>query len=218
VAKKQEEKSKRSKKYQKAVEAVEKGKAYPLKEAVDLAKQSSYTKFNGTLELHINTSQKGIRGLVTMPYSAGKNLRILAFGKGAEDSGADIVGNEETIEEINKGKINFDVVVTTSEWMPKLAKVARILGPRGLMPNPKNGTITENLAKTVADLQGGKTEYKTEANGQVIHIAVGKVIQPTDEVSANVKALQMVLGKSRVKKLVISPTMGAGVKINPASI
>ncbi|OGE30419.1 hypothetical protein A2631_01215 [Candidatus Daviesbacteria bacterium RIFCSPHIGHO2_01_FULL_44_29] len=197
---------------------VERVRKYPLTEAIDLAKQTSYTKFPTTLAVHINTSQAGVRGLVTLPFAAGKKLRVLAFGKGASESGADLVGTDETVAAIEKSKIDFDVVVATPDWMPRLAKVARVLGPRGLMPNPKSGTITDNLAKAVAELQSGKTEYKTEPNGKVIHLGVGKAEQSTAEIAANIKTLFTTIGKSRVQQLVIAPTMGLGVKIDPASI
>src|SRR3989344_3495095 len=143
-----------------------------------MVKKLSYSKFNGTLEAHINTIQTGIRGLVSLPFVSGKKLRILEFE-----------GDDSIIEEISKGKINFDLVITTPEWMPKLAKVAKNLGPRGLMPNPKNGTITDALKKTVESFQAGKTEYKTESKAAVIHIGLGKLNQPTEQLAANVKTL-----------------------------
>ncbi len=208
----------RSRKYQAAREKVERNKHYPLTEAVKTAQQASYTKFPATMEVHINTTTKGLRGLVTLPYTAGKKLTILAFGSGAKEASADIVGTEETIGEIEKGKINFDVVVTTPQWMPKLARAAKTLGPRGLMPNPKSGTITDNLTKTVAELQQGKTEYKTEANGQIIHLAVGKVNQSAEEISANIKALYNTIGRSRIKSIFIAPTMGPSVKVEVSSL
>lgn len=218
AAKKAIRKIAHSQKYQEAAAQVEKTREYPIKEAIELAQKSSYSKFPGTIELHMNTTVKNIRGLVTLPFVSGKSLTVLAFGKGAAEAGADIVGTDETITEIEKGKINFDVIVTTPEWMPKLARVARILGPKGLMPNPKSGTITENLSRAVADLKGGKTEYRTEANGQVIHLGVGKVDQPVEEIAANIKALYIIVGKSKVKKATLAPTMGPGVKINLSSI
>lgn len=221
VAKKTTKKARkqtRGAKYQEKAQLVDRVRKYPLTEAIDLAKQTSYTKFPATLAIHINTSQAGVRGLVTLPFAAGKKLTVLAFGKGAAESGADLVGTDETIGAIEKSKIDFDVVVATPDWMPRLAKVARVLGPRGLMPNPKSGTITDNLAKAVADLQSGKTEYKTEPNGAVIHLGVGKAEQSTDEIAANIKTLFTTIGKSRVKQLVIAPTMGLGVKIDPTSI
>lgn len=221
----------RSKKYQEAIKLRDQNlpagrQAYPLNEAVELTKKLSYTKQVGTLEAHINTVQTGIRGLVSLPFSSGKKLTILAFGKGAESSGADVVGSDETIKQINNGKVDFDLLITTPEWMPKLAKVARILGPRGLMPNPKNGTITTDLKKTIEGFQAGKTEYersskmiyKTEAKTPVIHLGLGKLDQPTEELSANIKTLLQTLGKTRVKKVTLSPTMGPSVKLDINSI
>lgn len=208
----------RSKKYQQALKKIDRGKKYPLLEAIKLAQAVSYTKFPASLEAHLNTNFKNLRGLVSLPHFTGSQLKILVFGDGAKEAGADLVGSEETLEEIAKGKINFDVVVATPPWMPKLAKVAKILGPKGLMPNPKNETITTNLAKTVANLKGGKIEYKTESNGQVIHLAVGKVSQPAEEITANLKVLLNHLGRSKVIKLTIAPTMGPGVKVDLASI
>lgn len=208
----------RSKKHKEAASQVEPTQKYPLKEAVELAQKTSYSKFTGTIEAHLNTSVKNVRGLVTLPHMAGRSLTVLAFGKGAEEAGADIVGTEETIAEIEKGKINFDVLVTTPEWMPKLARIARVLGPKGLMPNPKSGNVTDNLAKTVAELKQGKTEYRTEPSGQVIHLPVGKVDQPSEEIADNIKVLYNIIGKSHIKKITLSPTMGPGVKIDLASI
>jgi|SRR3989344_8880672 len=217
----------RSRKYQEISKDLDRTKTYPLAEAIDMVKKLNYAKFDATLEAHINTAQTGIRGLVSLPYAKGKKLRIVAFGKGADQSGADVFGDDSTIEEINeqssrpsgtKGKVDFDLLITTPEWMPKLAKIARILGPRGLMPNPKNGTITTDLKKCVEGFQSGKTEYKTEAKASVIHLGLGKLAQPTEELSANIKTLLQVLGKSRVKKVSLSPTMGPSVKLDLSSI
>lgn len=208
----------RSKKYQARLKLVDRGKLYPLTEAVELIKKTSYTKFNGSIEAHINTISKNLRGLISLPYLSGKKLTILAFGKGAEEAGGDLVGDEKTLEEIKAGKIKFDVLVTTPEWMPKLAQVAKILGPKGLMPNPKNNTVTDNLKKTIQELKGGKIEYKTEPNGQIIHLLVGKVDQPSDEIQANLKSLLNTMGKSKVEKITLAPTMGPGVKVDLTSI
>lgn len=214
----------RSKKYQEKSRDLDRTKTYPLDEAVDMAKKLSYAKFNATLEAHINTAQTGIRGLVSLPYASGRQLRILAFGPSPAPKLPGVVfGSDSTIEEISKGPsassgLDFDLIITTPEWMPKLTKVAKILGPRGLMPNPKNGTITDDLKKTVEGFQAGKTEYKTEAKVPVIHIVMGKLDQPTEELSANIKTLLQTLGKTRVKKLTLSPTMGPGVKVDLASI
>lgn len=208
----------RSKKYQEIAKDLDKNKTYPVNEAIGLVKKLSYSKFTGTLEAHINTVQTGIRGLVSLPFASGKKIRILAFGKGADASGADLVGSDDTVDGINKGKINFDLVVTTPEWMSKLAKVARILGPRGLMPNPKNGTISDDLKKTVAGFQSGKTEYKTEPKTPVIHIALGKLNQADEELTANIKTLIQTVGKTRIKKITLSPTMGPGIRLDLSSL
>ncbi len=209
----------RGKKYQEVIELVEKTKRYPLNEAVELAQKVSYTKFPSTMEIHINTAVKGVRGLITLPYASGKKLKILAFGKDADKSGADVVGTDEILADIIKGKTgDIDFIVTTPEWMPKLARAAKVLGPRGMMPNPKNGTITDNLSKVVAELQGGKVEYKSENAAQVIHLAIGKTSQPAEEISANVKLLYQTIGKSRIRKITLSPTMGPGVKVDLNSI
>lgn len=197
----------RSKKYQEISKDLDRNKAYSLNEALELVKKLSYSKFESTLEAHINTAQTGMRGLVALPFVTGRKLKILAFE-----------GSDEVIEEINKGKVDFDLIVTTPKFMPKLAKVARILGPRGLMPNPKNGTITEDINKAIEGFQAGKTEYKTESKAPVIHIALGKLNQPTEELAANIKTLLQTLGKTRVKKVTLSPTMGPSVKVDLASI
>lgn len=212
----------RSKKYQQVSKDLDKAKSYPLSQAIDMVKKLSYSKFNGTLEAHINTVQTGIRGLVSLPFASGRKLRILAFGPASSKDLAGLeditIGTDETIEQINKGKLDFDLVVTTPQWMPKLAKVARILGPRGLMPNPKNGTITDDLKKGVAGFQSGKTEYKTEPKAPVIHLGLGKLDQPDEELIANIKTLLQTLGKTRVKKVSLSPTMGPSVKVDLASV
>lgn len=209
----------RSVKYKAAAEKVEKSKKYEISAALEAAKESSYTKFEGSLELHLVTNSKNIRGLVSLPFASGKKLKILAFGKGAAESGADLIGDDAKLNEIIRGITNsFDVIVTTAEWMPKLARAAKILGPRGLMPSPKNGTITENLKKAVEEIQSGKVEYKTEKNGKVIHLTIGKTSQPTEEIAQNTKILFNAIGKTKIKKAVISPSMGLGVKVNLGSI
>jgi large subunit ribosomal protein L1 len=209
----------RSVKYKAAAEKVEKSKRYNLVDAIEAAKSSSYSKFDGSLEIHIGTSAKNIRGLVSLPFASGKKLKILAFGKAAADSGADMVGDDAKLAEIIRGVTSsFDVIVTTAEWMPKLARAAKILGPRGLMPSPKNGTITENLEKAVKEIQSGKVEYKTEKNGKVVHLTIGKVSQASEEIAQNTKILFNAIGKTKVKKAVLSPSMGMGIKVDTATI
>lgn len=209
---------KRSKKYLEALEKVERTKLYNVDEAVEAVKEVGYTKFPGSIELHINTNQKNLRGLVTLPFASGKTLKIAALGRDAAESGADIVVDDAMFLDIEKGRINFDCLVVTPDQMPKIARLARILGPRGLMPNPKSGTISTDLKKAVSELAGGKTEFKTQKDSQVIHLSVGKKNQESSEVVSNIKALYQIIGKSRIKKLVLAPTMGPSVKINPASL
>lgn len=208
----------RSKKYQEAAKLVDPEQTYVIDEAVDLAKKVSYSKFDGALEIHLNTNIKNLRGAVSLPFASGKSKKILAFGKGAEESGADMVGDDKKIEEISKGKIDFDVLVTTPEWMGKIAPLAKVLGPKGLMPNPKNDTITDDLKEAVSEAQSGKLEYKTESNQKVMHLSLGKISQPNEELSQNVKVLLSNIGKSKIRKAVLSPTMGPGVKLDLASL
>ncbi len=207
----------RSKKYLEKAKDLDRNKFYPLPEALELVKKLSYSKFDGTLEAHVNTIQANLRGFVSLPFSSGKKLKILIFGSSAGLEGV-ISGNDETIEEITKGKVDFDLIITTPQWMPKLAKVARILGPKGLMPNPKNGTIADDIKKAVESFQAGKTEYKTEPKAPIIHLALGKLGQPDEELTANVKTLLQTVGKTRIKKVTLSPTMGPGVKLDLASL
>ena len=208
----------RSKKYLEAREKVEKTKRYPLAEAVELAKTASYSKFGGSLEIHINTSVKNIRGLVNLPFASGKKLKVIAFGKGAENSGADIIGSDDDLKEIEKGRINFDILVVSPDIMPRLARFAKVLGPRGLMPNPKNGTISSDLKKAVAEIQGGKTEYKTQKDSQVIHLSLGALSRPSEELVQNAKILLNTIGKTKSKKVTLAPSMGPGVKVDLSSI
>jgi large subunit ribosomal protein L1 len=215
---KKESKVTHGKKYQEVREKVERNKNYAVPTAVELAKEVSYSSFDGTIEIHINTAAKNVRGLVSLPFASGKSLNVIAFGKGAAESGADIIGDDAKLAEIAKGKINFDVIVTDPTWMPKLAGAAKVLGPRGLMPNPKNGTIATDLKKAVTEIKSGKVEYKTERNGQVIHLSVGKVSQSSEEITQNIKILLGTIGKTKIKQAVLAPTMGPSVKIDVSTI
>ncbi len=220
---KQKSKKQRSKKYQQAKELIDPSKKYPLNEAIDIAQKSSYSKFNGTIEAHINTTQTGLRGFCSLPYASGKKLRILVFGHlpSPEEYEGVVFGDDSTIDEILSGKFRpsgIDIIVTTPDWMSKLTKAAKILGPKSLMPNPKNGTITDNLSKTIQEFQGGKTEYKTENNRKVIHLGVGKVEQSKEEIVDNIKVIYNTLGRSKIQKITLSATMGPGVKVDLSSI
>lgn len=222
----------RSKKYQtssdslnEGIEAKEDGvtpsykdSSYRINEAVELVKKGSYSKFPGSLEVHINTRVPSVRGMVSLPFASAKKRTIIAFGDGADKSGADKVGTDSDLEAIEKGKIDFDILVATPSWMPKLAKLAKVLGPRGLMPNPKNNTVSDDLKKAVEGFQGGQIEYRTEPKAPVIHLGLGKLSQPTEELESNVKILLSTIGKSRIKKVTLAPTMGPSVRIDLNSL
>lgn len=215
----------RSKKYQQKLELIDKQQSYPLQQAIDLAQKVSISKFDGTIEAHINTTAKNLKLFAPLPFSLGKKVRILAFGPSAElgikpgeEKGGVISGDEKTIDEIEKGKVDFDIVISTPEWMSKLTKVAKVLGPKGLMPNPKNNTITQNLKKAITEIQSGKVEVKSEPNGHIIHTSVGKVSQPVDQITTNIKALVNTIGKSKIKKIALAPTIGPSVKVDLSTV
>jgi len=195
----------RSVKYQEAKEKIDSNKKYDLEEGIELAKQSSYTKFDGNLEVHIRLLGKSgkpeqIRGLVNYPHPTGKKMNV-------------VVLDDKTIEEIAKtGKVDADIYLTTPADMPKVAKLAKILGPKGKMPNPKNGTITDNIEKTKKDLEGGQTEYKTDNTGN-IHQVIGKVSGKDKELTENYQALVSLLPKEKIVSINLCATMGPSVKV-----
>ncbi len=198
----------RGKKYQEAVKLVDKTKLYPMTEAVSLVKQTSITKFDATVELHIalNPATLGektdYRGSVTLPHGTGKQVRVL-------------VADDAIIAEITAGKINFDILVAHPSIMPKLAKVARILGPKGLMPNPKTGTVTTDVEKRVKELSHGQVNFKTEPDNPLIHMSIGKVSFEDKQLKDNIEAVIAVIGRGKLSKITISSTMGPGIKVQP---
>jgi len=228
-------KSTRSNRYSKLAETIEKNKEYALSEAIELVKKTATVKFDSGVEAHINLNidpaktDQQIRTTTQLPHGSGKKVTILVFGakdnKAIKDSGA-LVGTEETLSEIEKGKLDFQKVVATAEWMPKLAKVAKILGPKGLMPNPKSGTVTADPEKTVANLSsGGTVEIKTE-NSPIIHVAVGKASFKTSDLEENVKTLVAgirnvkpeTVKKELVKNVYLTSSMGPSVKLDLSSL
>jgi len=194
------------KKYQEAAKLVDKNKSYPLAEALKLIKLTSITKFDGTVELHVNMNplslgdKKDIRGSVTLPHGTGKQIRV-------------VVADDKILEEITAGKINFDILVAHPSMMPKLAKVARVLGPKGLMPNPKTGTVTPDVEKRVKELSNGQVNFKSEPENPIIHLAVGKVSFEEQKLKENIEAALLAMGKSKILKATIATTMGPGVKL-----
>ncbi|HPV70351.1 MAG TPA: 50S ribosomal protein L1 [Candidatus Magasanikbacteria bacterium] len=223
----------RSQKYLKLKQQVENKKSYSLDEAIELVKKTSGAKFDATIELHLRLGidpKKGeeqIRGTIVLPNSFGKSKIVAAFvdtnnEETAKSAGADMVGGEEMIDEIAKTqKINFDVAVATPSMMPKLAKIAKILGPKGLMPNPKTETVSPNIKKIIEELKKGKLAFKNDETAN-IHIAVGKVSFDKEKILANLQAIIDVIKKSKpssskgtyIKNATLTSTMGPGIKIS----
>lgn len=201
--KKEEKKAKvkvRTKRYQKAAKSIDKNKLYSLSEAIELVKKTSTVNFDASIEAHINTTEKGLKTSLTFPYPTGKKKKV-------------VICNDKVLGEIEKGKIDFDVLIAEPSFMAKLAKFAKILGPKGLMPNPKQGTISEDPEKTRKEIEKGKTLIKTEPKALIIHTTIGKVSQAKKEILENLKELIKVVKPAKIKKLVLSSSMGPGVKV-----
>lgn len=198
---KEDKKQKRSERYKKASSAFDKSKQYKLAEAIETLKGLNKAKFDETVELHLNVTDKGISGTVTLPHGTGKQTRV-------------VIADDEVIAEIEKGKINFDVLLAEPSMMPKLAKVARVLGPRGLMPNPKNGTISNNPKDLMKKYEGGHFSYKTEAKFPIMHLMVGKVSFEDKKLEENIKTIISAIKKENIKKAVLKSTMSPGIRIS----
>jgi large subunit ribosomal protein L1 len=223
------------KKYRKAAELIDKEKAYNLDEALALAKQTATTKFDASVELHINLgvdprqADQMVRSTVVLPHGTGKTIRIAVYadGKQAEDAkaaGADIVGTSDLIEQIQAGKLNFDMLIATPAAMATLGKVAKILGPRGLMPNPKSGTVTPDVAKAVKEAKAGKVEFRIDKQA-IVHQAIGKASFTPEQLLDNAKTFLSAILKAKpaaakgtyVKALHASTSMGPGIKLDQAA-
>ena len=224
------------KKLNTAQEKIETGKEYLLGDAIKLVKESSYTKFDETVDLTVNLgvdprkSEQMVRGTVVLPHGLGKKVRVLVFAKGekekeALDAGADYVGAEDLVDKITKGWLDFDKSIATPDIMGTVGKLGKILGPRGLMPNPKLGTVTFDVAKTVKEIKAGKVEYKTEKAG-IVHVPVGKVSFDIEKLIDNAKTIINSIIKAKpatskgryLKKISVSSTMGPGIAIDIASL
>lgn len=223
------------KKYRNAAALVDRGKRYPLKEALQLLQKVSYSSFDGTVELVVNLgvdprhADQNVRGVVSLPHGRGKEVRIVVFAGGekvVEVGKLDVeaVGGPELVEKIQGGWLDFDQVVATPDMMGLVGRLGRILGPRGLMPNPKLGTVTADVSKAVKELKAGRVEYRVDKGG-IIHVAVGKVSMAADLLMGNVQAVMEALVRSKpasakgtyIKKVGISATMSPGIKVDPAS-
>ncbi len=228
--------SKHGKKYRSAAELITAEKKYTLQEACGLVKKISKTSFDSTIEIHIATganvkhADQVVRATITLPAGTGKTVKIAAFcdesdAKAAKKAGADIIGGEDLIETVGKGEINFDVAVATPNMMKSLAKIARVLGPKGLMPSPKAGTVTPDIATAISELKKGKIEFKTDKNG-IIHSVLGKASFSEGDLFKNADAfLKAVIDHkpsgikgTYINSITITPSMGPGIPINTAEI
>lgn len=216
----------RSKGYRKAAEQVEKGKVYSLKDALELATKTSSVKFDASVELHVNLgvdprqADQNIRANLVLPQGTGKTVRIAVFADDKVD-GADLSGVEEITKDLEKGAINFDILIATPANMAKLGKYARLLGPRGLMPNPKSGTVTQDVAKAVAEAKAGRVEYRVDSTG-IVHLSVGKVsfggaklLENANAVMASIRAAKPASVKgSYLKAIHVTTTMGPSITVS----
>jgi large subunit ribosomal protein L1 len=224
------------KKYQKAKEEIGAARQFPIEEAIGLVKKVKYANFDETVEvamrLGVNPkhADQMVRGTVVLPHGLGKSRTVLVIASGekvkeAEEAGADLVGGEEYVEKIQKGFMEFDTVIATPDMMKSVGKLGRILGPRGLMPNPKTGTVTFDVGKAVGEVKAGKVEYRVDKTA-IVHAPVGKVSFPEEKLIDNVKTIVESVIKARpsaakgkyIKSMAVSSTMGPGVRIDLASI
>ena len=228
---------KRGKKYQESMKILDRTKLYDTLDAIELVQQTAKAKFDETIELSVKLgvdarhADQQVRGAVVLPHGTGKTRTVLVIAKGdkvkeAEDAGADFVGGEEMVTRIQtEGWLDFDVVVATPDMMGVVGKIGRMLGPKGLMPNPKSGTVTFDVEKAVNEIKAGKVEYRVD-KANIVHVPIGKASFGTEKLSENFAALTDALLKARpaaakgkyMRTATLSSTMGPGVKINPAKI
>jgi large subunit ribosomal protein L1 len=224
------------KKYVAAAASFDRDTLHDLAAAIGKVKTMATAKFDETVEVAVRLgldtkkSDQTIRGTVTMPSGTGKTVRVAVFAAGdaakqAREAGADVVGADDLAAEVEKGNLNFDIAIATPDMMPLVGKLGRALGPRGLMPNPKTGTVTTDVARAVSEFKGGKVEYRTDRYGNV-HVPVGKASFTADALVANVRAVLDELQRAKpaaakgryVKRITVSSTMGPGVKVDPSLI
>jgi len=228
--------AKKGKKFQTALKKVDRDKRYSATEAIDLVKDISFEKFDASVELAIRLNvdprkaDQNLRGAVVLPHGTGKTKRVLVFAKGekakeAEAAGADYVGDEDMVKKVLDGWTDFDTVVATPDMMAEVGKLGRTLGPKGLMPNPKTGTVTMDVTKAVEEIKAGKVEYRVDKVGN-IHVTVGKVSFSNDQLLENVKAFYDLMLRIKpatakgvyVKNVALASTMGPGVKLDADAI
>tara|TARA_R110002124_G_scaffold92914_1_gene235987 strand:+ start:1518 stop:2216 length:699 start_codon:yes stop_codon:yes gene_type:complete len=217
-------------------EAIDRHKLYGLSEAVELLKEHANAKFDETIEVAMNLgvdprhADQMVRGVCNLPNGSGRNVRVAVFAKDAKadearEAGADVVGAEDLMEEVQKGNIDFDRCIATPDMMPLVGRLGKVLGPRGMMPNPKVGTVTMDVAAAVAAAKGGAVEFRVEKAG-VLHAGVGKASFTKDAIVENIQAFADAVSKSRptgakgtfVKRFAITSTMGPGIHVDPTSV
>lgn len=227
---------KRSKRYRELLQKIDRGKDYSLEEAVKLLKETASAKFDETVEVAVRLgvdprhADQVVRGTVTLPHGTGKDVRVLVIAKGAkateaEEAGADYVGFKDVIEKIQQGWLEFDVVIATPDVMSEVGKLGRILGPRGLMPNPKAGTVTMDVAKAVKEVKAGKIEFRVDRYG-ILHVAVGKASFDEDKLIENIKTfietvmrLKPPAAKGQyLRSITVANTMGPGIRVDRNSV
>uniref|UniRef100_A0A7C2E366 Large ribosomal subunit protein uL1 n=1 Tax=Ammonifex degensii TaxID=42838 RepID=A0A7C2E366_9THEO len=227
---------KHGKKYQEARKQVDRNRLYEPEEAVELLKKVAPAKFDETVEAAVRLgvdprhADQQVRGAVVLPHGTGKTRRVAVFARGekakeAEAAGADYVGAEDLIARVQEGWFDFDVAIATPDVMGMVGKVGRILGPRGLMPNPKTGTVTFDIARAVGEVKAGKIEYRVDKAG-IVHAPIGKVSFETEKLTENLRTLVEALIRAKpaaakgqyLKGIALSSTMGPGVKVNPAKV
>ena len=227
---------KKTKNNKKILEAIDATKVYEPIDAIKILKENKYAKFNETLDVAINLgidpnkTDQGIRGVTNLPKGTGKSIKIAVLTKGdkqteAKKAGADLVGENELIESIASGKIAFDLLIASPDMMPSVGKVAKILGPKGLMPNPKLGTVTQDIATAVKNAKSGQVQFKNDKAG-IVHAGIGKMNFDDNDLLENLKFFYTSINKSKpesvkgsfIKKVTIASTMGVGLEINLASL
>lgn len=227
---------KRSKSYRAAAERIDRERLYTPAEAIKLAKETSATKYDATVEVALRLgvdprkADQMVRGTVNLPHGTGKTARVLVFAVGpkaeeAEAAGADIVGGDELIEEVTGGRLDFDAVVATPDLMGKVGRLGRVLGPRGLMPNPKTGTVTMDVTKAVNDIKGGRIEFRVDRHAN-LHLVIGKASFPEQNLAENylaaideVMRLKPSSSKGRyIAKATVATTMGPGIPVDPSRV
>ncbi|MCZ6906308.1 MAG: 50S ribosomal protein L1 [Deltaproteobacteria bacterium] len=226
----------RGKSYRDAVGKVDRNRKYNLQEGVQLVKETALAKFDETVELAVRLgvdprqADQNVRGAVVLPHGTGKTVRVLAFAKGekekeAQGAGADVVGGEDLIKKIREGWLDFDKVVATPDMMGAVGKIGKILGPRGLMPNPKVGTVTAEIGRAVREIKAGKLEFRVDKAG-IIHLPIGKVSFQQDRLFENASAVLATLVRSKpasakgnyIRGVALCTTMGPGIKVDPSQL